>query len=197
MHLPSKYREKDGPWPLIVFLHGSGESGNDPTMLQEFSFVESTGELPAIVAAPQCLPTSGWDPEAVVRFIKYVAATYRVDRRRICVVGNSMGGYGTWHTAEAHPELFAAVVPICGGGDPTLAARLANVPIWAFHGEKDEAVPIAESESMVEKIRAAGGSPKFTVIPNAGHGICQSVCSRSDLWDWVFRQLLPSRSNGE
>ncbi len=196
IYLPKDY---DGQsWPLVVFLHGSGERGNDPTVLRgrgPFALVHSGAELPAIIVAPQCLLNCEWQPAVVTRFIEHVASTYHVDRERIYLIGYSMGGYGTWQTAAAHPQLFAAIVPICGGGDPDDAMALAGIPVWAFHGAKDDAVPVTESERMVESIRAAGGQPSLTIIPDAGHGICQSVCGRDDLWECLFQQNLHDSKN--
>ena len=191
LHLPSRYGADAIDWPLVVFLHGAGEKGNDPTMLREYRGIGRDKELQAIVAAPQCLPASGWEPDSVVAFVEHVATTYRVDRSRIYLMGTSMGGYGTWHSAAAHPELFAAIVPICGGGDPEQAALLANLPIWAFHGANDDVVPLAQSERMIEAVRAAGGKPLFTVLPDAGHAIGESTYRRNELWRWLFEQQRP------
>jgi len=188
VHLPTRYEADDIDWPLLVFLHGAGENGNDPTTLREYRGIGRDKELPAIVAAPQCLPGTGWEPESVVAFIEHVASKYRADRSRIYLIGTRMGGYGTWHTAAVHPELFAAIVPICGGGDPEQAASLANMPIWAFHGANDDVVPLTQSERMVEAIREAGGKPRFTVLPDAGHAIGESTYRRSELWEWLFKQ---------
>lgn len=196
VYLPVGYNKHEQSWPLVVFLHGSGENGNDPMMIRgvgPLAVVQNEAALPAIVVAPQCLPSSGWDPESVVRFIEHVALRYRVDAERIYLVGYSMGGYGTWRTASAHPELFAGIVPISGGGDPNEAKRSAGIPIWAFHGAKDEAVPVAESECMVNAIRAAGGNPRFTILHDKGHGICDSTCLRSDLWEWLLTQQRPTQ----
>jgi predicted peptidase len=188
LHLPADYDADTGAWPLVVFLHGSGECGNDPALLREFRFVGSTRELSAIVAAPQCLPGSSWEPESVVAFIEHVADSYRVNRQKICLVGTSMGGYGTWRAAAAHPGMFAAIVPICGGGDPVRAEAFRDLAVWAFHGERDEVIPVEESERMIEAIRKSGGHPRLTVLPNAGHGICETVCLREELWEWLFHQ---------
>jgi len=102
-----------------------------------------------------------------------------------------MGGYGTWRTAAAQPKLFTAIIPICGGGEPGDAKIIADIPVWAFHGAKDGVIPVAESERMVNAIRDAGGQPRLTIIENAGHGICNSVCMRSDVWKWLLRQKRP------
>jgi predicted peptidase len=190
IYLPKDYDDTPAS-PLIVFLHGSGHRGSDPER------VSSTGPLaevtngthfPAIVVAPQCHSGGDWQPAAVVHMIEQVESAYRVDRQRIYLVGYSMGGYGAWGTAAAYPELFAAIVPICGGGDVETAKSLASVPVWDFHGENDEVVPLVESKKMVTAIRAAGGQPRLTVLPEAGHGICEAVFRRSDLWDWLLAQ---------
>jgi predicted peptidase len=185
IQLPRSYY-KEQYWPLVVFLHGSGERGKDPELLRSQGPFRQ--DLPAIVAAPQCLPSYNWDSNAVAGLIQHIVSRYSVDRTRIYLLGYSMGGYGTWQTAASHPELFAAIVPISGGGDPDEAKTLTAVPVWAFHGESDKVVPVAESERMVDAIRKAGGEPKLTVIPEAGHGICDSVCSRPDIWEWLFQQ---------
>jgi len=193
LHLPKDYDADETTWPLVIYLHGSGERGNDPALLSEFRHIGRSKELPAIVAAPQCLNGSTWEPRGVVRFIEHIVASYRVDRRRIYLVGYSMGGFGTWRTAAAHPELFAGIVPICGGGDPEKAASLAETPIWAFHGANDNVVPLTKSEQMVDAIRAAGGDPRLTIIPDVGHGICKRVCERPDLWEWLLTQICPAQ----
>ena len=180
----------EAPWPLVVFLHGSGQRGTNPNVLREwgpFLYLKHTS-LPAIVASPQCLPTHQWEPAAVMQFVDLLSEQYQVERKRIYVVGCSMGGYGAWRVAAAYPTRFAAIAPICGGGQPEDAEVLADLPIWAFHGDKDEVVPVTESERMVEAVRAAGGTPKLTVLPGAGHGICHAVCTRADLWRWLLRQ---------
>jgi predicted peptidase len=99
-----------------------------------------------------------------------------------------MGASGAWRTTAAHPELFAAMVPICGGGEPKDATVLAQIPVWVFHGANDEVVPLQLSQDMVEAIGNAGGEPRLTVIPDAGHDICELVCQRTDLWNWLFSQ---------
>jgi predicted peptidase len=174
-------------WPLIVFLHGSDERGRDTAMLRNrgpFTLGETHLTFPAIVVAPQCLPDA---------FVELVTSSYQVNRNRIYLIGYSMGGYGTWRTAARHPELFAAIVPIGGDGDANDAKLLASIPLWAFHGANDNVVPVDASERMINAVQAAGGKPMLTVLPDAGHDICKEVCSRSDLWEWLFRQ----RRSGE
>lgn len=185
IYLPADYCNSQ-TWPLIVFLHGSGERGTDPGKLREWGPFH---ERPlAIIAAPQCLPSFGWEPDKVVAFVNHVVSKYHADRQRIYLMGYSMGANGTWQTALAHPELFAAIVPICGEGEPKNAKALVNLSVWAFHGAQDDAVPVEESERMIQAIREAGGKPRLTIIPDAGHGICNTVCARTDLWTWLLEQ---------
>jgi predicted peptidase len=191
IYLPEEYDNVDKDWPLILFLHGSGERGRDPSMLRgsgPLAMVQRIMPLPAIVVAPQCLPENSWQPAAVAEFIRHVNSVHGVDETKIYLVGYSMGSYGTWATAAAYPELFAAIVPISGGGNPDHAELIARIPVWAFHGDKDDVVSLTASEQMIDALRAAGGTPKLTILPNAGHGICGEVCARSDLWDWLLEQ---------
>lgn len=185
IQLPQSYHSRE-TWPLVIFLHGSGDRGNDPTSLLDSCPFRQ--ELAAIVASPQCLPSFSWDPDTVAEFTDHVASRYHVDRRRIYLIGYSMGGRGAWNTAAAHSDLFAAIVPICGGGNPDDAGALTGIAVWAFHGEQDEVVPAARSKFMIEAIRNNGGQPKLTVLRNEGHGICKAVCERIDLWEWLLKQ---------
>ena len=181
IYLPESYFNRES-WPLVVFLHGSGDCGNDPSIVHDCGTLRRG--LPSIVVAPQCLPSINWEPDAVVALIHHVSSRYRVDRDRVYLVGYSMDGYGTWQTADA----FAGIAPICGGGNPGQAKAFVNLPAWAIHGEKDDVVPVAESRRMVDAIESAGGHPKLTIIPGGGHGICDSVCCGDELWQWLFEQ---------
>lgn len=170
----------------MVFLHGSGERGTDPNILREQGPFHE--QLPAIIAAPQCLPSESWHPDSVAEFTRHAISQYHADPKRIYLVGYSMGGYGAWRSAADYPELFAAIVPISGGGDANNGRVLVSIPIWAFHGEKDDAVQVAETRSMVDAVAAASGKPRLTIFPNAGHAICRDVCKRANLWEWLFQQ---------
>lgn len=173
-------------WPLVVFLHGSGERGTDPQRLRNIGPLSL--KLPAIVAVPQCVPDSSWQPTDVAALVDHLATRYHVERRRVYLVGYSMGGFGVVATAAACPEKFAAIVPIVGGRGAADTTQLSQVPLWAFHGAQDKAVPLQESERLVQQILQAGGQAKLTILPDAGHGICDEVCRRDDLWQWLFAQ---------
>jgi predicted peptidase len=118
-----------------------------------------------------------------------VLATCAVDRRRVYLTGISMGGYGTWHWAAAEPGLFAAVAPVCGGGDPARAAALKNTPVWAVHGDQDDAVPVERSRRMIEAIRTAGGTPRYSELAGVGHHSWKPAYDPAfGLLDWMFEQ---------
>ncbi len=111
-----------------------------------------------------------------------------IDTTRRYIAGNSMGGYGTWLLAAEYPEIFAAAVPICGGGDPALAQPLSIIPIWAFHGEKDMNVPVSGSRDVIDAIKKVGGKPIYTEFPGKAHDISKEVIATPGLLDWLFSQ---------
>lgn len=190
LFLPQGYETTDQRWPLMLFLHGAGESGTNLDRVKIHGppkIVESKPDFPFILVSPQC-PRRGWNVEALNALLDEVVAQYRVDKDRVYLTGLSMGGYGTWSLGAAHPEKFAALVPICGGGNPANAAKLAQLPIWVFHGAKDPTVPIARSKEMVEALKAAGGNPKFTVYPEAGHDSWTETYNNPELYKWLLEQ---------
>lgn len=182
----------DAKWPLLVFLHGAGERGGDLEQLKKHGppkLIEAGQKFPAIVISPQCPADSWWPEEPVLELIDHAEKAYRVDSSRIYLTGLSMGGYGTWHFAARAPERFAAIVPVCGGGVPYHMRKLSRLPIWAFHGKKDTAVPFEESERLVKALEAVGNpSVNFTVYPEAGHDSWTPAYATPELWDWLFAQ---------
>jgi len=135
---------------------------------------------------PQGPPTT--DLLAAVAAIQAVSSREAVDPARIYLTGLSMGGYGTWDLAVRQPERFAAILPICGGGDETTAPRLAGMPIWCFHGDADTVVPVKRSRTMIAAVRAAGGSPKYSELPGLGHDSWTPAYRDPAVLDWLFRQ---------
>ena len=190
-YLPDGYdQEAEKTWPLMLFLHGKGETGKDIEKVKVHGppkIVESRKDFPFIVVSPQA-EYARWNPERLVQLLDHVVKTHRVDTQRIYLTGLSMGGYGTWALAAAYPDRFAAIVPICGGGDPGTAERLKGLPIWAFHGAKDRVVPISRSQQMVDAIRAAGGDVVFTVYPDAAHDSWTWTYDDPDLFAWLADQ---------
>ena len=158
LYLPEGYgAEPDRRWPLILFLHGRGESGSNLDRVKRHGLARRLDEgleLPAIVVSPQCPAGGWWTTDVLSALLDEVSEQYAVDADRVYVTGLSMGGYGTWALARRYPDRFAAIAPVCGGGDPARACTIRHVPVWAFHGAKDDVVAFEKSEEMV----AAQGS---------------------------------------
>lgn len=206
----------DEKYPLLLFLHGAGERGND----NKAQLLHVAGELaepqlrqryPAFVVVPQCPAEQKWvdinwsddshtmpkDPSApmnlVIGLLDTLQGSLPVDKSRIYVVGLSMGGYGTWDLLQRMPERFAAGIPICGGGDPAYSAEVAKVPVWAFHGDRDTAVKPRRSREMVAAIRQAGGNPIYTEYPGVAHNSWTMTAQNRLVWDWLFAQRKSQR----
>src|SRR3954468_18724703 len=172
LYLPKDYgKDPAKKWPVIVFLHGSGERGTDVNLVKLHGppKVAEKKELPFIVVSPQCPPNEWWQPRVVMTLLDEVLAKYQSDPDRVYLTGLSMGGFGTWSTAQEFPDRFAAIAPVCGGGNPYLGRRLKNVPTWIFHGQKDQSVPVQASIDMNASLKQVGGDVKLTVYPDLGH----------------------------
>lgn len=190
LYLPKDYDSKES-WPLILFLHGSGERGSDLELVKKHGppkLINEGKEFPFIVVSPQCRKDVWWEPNELTALLDDVVKTHKVDQDRICVTGLSMGGFGTWRLAAYTPERFAALAPICGGGEPYWASRFANVPTWAFHGAKDEGVPLRRTEEMIEAMRKKDGEPKLTVYPDAGHDSWTETYNNPEFYEWLLVQ---------
>lgn len=195
VYLPHDYEKSESRWPLVLFLHGAGETGSDLNRVKAHGppkLVEAGKQFPFILISPQA-PALGWRPEALNALLDEVSEKYRVDPDRIYCTGLSMGGFGTWALAAAYPERLAAIAPICGGGDPRSASRIKHIPAWVFHGAKDNLVPLARSQEMVDALKAAGAEPKFTVYPEAGHDSWTEAYNTEDLYTWLLSQRRAKR----
>jgi predicted peptidase len=212
--LKPKHVEPGKKYPLVLFLHGAGERGvNDMPLVskhfpQRMASDEYREKFPCFLIVPQCRPNKRWvnadwgddksqkmKPEpseqmkVAIAILKKSMEKYPVDKNRVYLTGLSMGGYGSWELAVRHPEWFAAVVPICGGGDETQAERLKNVPLWAVHGDADTAVPVERSRKMIAAIKAAGGHPKYTEYPGVGHNSwTRAYTDPNGVLPWMFEQ---------
>lgn len=183
-------------YPLVVFLHGAGERGNDNLrQLQNLpGQLASPGwrsRYPCFVLAPQCPSGSYWSQhmQELESLIERVADEHDIDRSRIYLTGLSMGGFGSWELAARRPEMFAAVVPICGGGDPDWAPQLTDIPIWAVHGDADKSVAVGYTREMIAAIRHQGGSPRYTELSGVGHNSwTQSYRDPEGVIPWMFSQ---------
>ncbi len=204
-------------YPLVLFLHGAGERGNDnrAQLVHGSSlFLEKQSQFPAIVILPQCPKDRYWSsvkidrsqpkykfeydykstketPElsAVMALLKDLSRKHKIDRNRIYVMGLSMGGMGTFEAITRHPRVFAAAIPICGGGDPSLAGNFAKkVPLWVFHGAEDAVVHADYSREMVKATESAGGKVKYTEYPGVNHNSWDNAFAEPELLPWLFSQ---------
>src|SRR5579871_1870125 len=190
LYLPKNY-EQQSSWPLLLFLHGSGESGTDLEKVKIHGppkLIAEGKDLPFIVVSPQSA-RRGWFAPSLNALVDEVTEKYHVDKSRIYVTGLSMGGYGTWSLAETYPDKFAAIAPICGGGDPAYASKLKHLPIWVFHGAKDTAVPLSRSEEMVKALEEAGSkSVNFTIYTEAEHDSWTQTYNNPEFFTWLLKQ---------
>lgn len=200
LFVPRQYQATGPPTPLLLFLHGLGECGDGSSLDLVKThgppkLVDSRPDFPFVVVSPQCPPQpaglkdvpNAWKPDQLIRLIDHVAAHLNVDPRRIYVTGLSMGGFGTWRLAATYPERIAAALPICGGGEPReMAAQLARVPIWAFHGARDSVVPLKRSQEMVRAVCRRGGRVRFSVYPDAEHDSWTDTYDNERVYDWLL-----------
>ena len=191
LYLPEDYDSKD-KHPLMLFLHGAGERGSDLEQVKKHGppkHIEAGKQFPCIVVSPQCRPGTYWDNRELVGLLDYVEANYKVDKQRIYVTGLSMGGYGTWALAMNQKDRFAAIAPICGGGDSDLLKRQNSIqiPTWVFHGAKDRVVRLEESQKMVDAMKHNNVPVKFTVYDEVGHNAWDPAYN-DELYDWLLKQ---------
>jgi predicted peptidase len=198
-------------YPLVLFLHGAGERGSDNKIqlihgMNEFAADEIMEKYPAFVIAPQCPEGKQWvdvpwsadshampkEPAEPLRLslelISALQKEFSLDKSRIYVTGLSMGGFGAWDAIQRRPELFAAAVPVCGGGDAALAEQIKDVPVWAFHGAEDGAVKPKRSRDMISALQKAGGSPKYTEYEKVGHHSWEKAYGDVRMYEWLFSQ---------
>jgi predicted esterase len=192
VYLPPDYdKDPQKKWPLVLFLHGSGERGYDLNLLTRQGLpqeIEKGRNFPFIVVAPQVSPGEWWSIPELDDLLDSLPSKYRIDPDRVYLTGLSMGGFATWAYLAAEPQRFAAAVPICGGGDPEDAARFKDMPIWVFHGGKDDAVPIQRSQEMVDALKKLGNDVKFTVYPDVDHFSWVPAYKYPELYKWLLEQ---------
>lgn len=194
LYIPGEHRP-DQTTPLLVFLHGASSRGSDPAVLKRYgplAAVERRGEFPFAVLAPQCSPGHLWnDARAIVDFTDQIERHWGTDPRRVYLTGLSMGGGGTWYVASQFPRRYAAIVPMCGPTQPRQWARsLVDVPVWCFHGSRDEQIPLARSREMIAELQRLGGSPRFTVLKGKRHDITY-LYYEDRIYDWMGGHRLP------
>ncbi len=200
-------------YPLVVFLHGAFGRGTDNKSqlrsgVEEFATDQARKKHPCFLVIPQCPPDKQWtnvgwsdgkrnvplatsptEPSALVLdLIEALSKEYRIDKDRIYLTGVSMGGYGTWDLVSRRPDLFAAAIPVSGGGDPAQAEKLAKLPIWAFHGDADPLVSVERLRDMMNAIKKAGGEPKYTEYKGGSHDAWTATYKNKEVLDWLFEQ---------
>jgi len=199
LFLPEEVGQHPGKkWPLILFLHGAGERGDDLDLVKRHGIakvVEAQPDFPFIAVSPQCPEGSMWweHTRTLKAILDKVISEYAVDEQRIYLTGLSMGGYGTWSLAMAYPNLFAAIAPICGGGLSEFTQDLRHVPVWAFHGAEDAAVPLQAGQRMVDALQAFGGNVQFTVYPGVGHDAWTQTYENPELYAWFLKHTRATR----
>jgi len=193
VYTPQSFSAEKKLWPLIVFLHGSGERGSDPNKLKVHSLpnvVETKEDFPFIVVSPQCPGGQRWNTEVLNAMLDDALTKLPIDTNRIYLTGISMGGFGAWKFAITYPDRFAAVAPVCGWGHLQDVEKLKDKPVWVFHGAKDNVVPLSESEKMVQFLQKFGSTKvKFTVYPEANHNAWDATYANPELYDWFLQHL--------
>jgi predicted peptidase len=195
----------DGPLPVILFLHGAGESGSDGVLPTTVGIgpavVREPERFPALIVFPQASRGYGWQGfnlDTAVAALDDVAKNFAIDEDRVYVTGISMGGYGAWQLASMHPERFAAAVPICGGvrgSHERAAQRLARMPQWIFHGDADDIIKVSESRMMVAALRNAGAPIRYTEYAGVRHNSWDRAYAEPELLPWLLAQRLSSRAS--
>jgi predicted peptidase len=190
LYLPEDYsKDPNKKWPFILFLHGAGERGTNVNRVAATGLpknLQDKKDFPFIVVSPQCPVTSGWRPFDLNALLDDVLVRYRVDPDRVYLTGLSMGGFGAWELVSTYPQRFAAVAPMCGGGNPTSVRRLRNLPFWVFHGDADPTVPVKLSDDMVEALKQAGAEVKYTRYPGVGHDCWTQSYNNPEIYDWFL-----------
>ena len=192
LYLPKGY-EKQKSWPLMLFLHGAGERGDDLKLVKKHGppkLIAKGKDFPFIVVSPQCQKERWWEPIELTALLDHIVKTHKVDANRIYVTGLSMGGFGSWRLAAHTPHRFAAIAPICGGGESYWTRRFPHLAVWVFHGAKDTGVPLKRSQEMIDALKKAGGKPKLTVYPDAGHDSWTETYGGDELYAWFLSHRL-------
>ncbi len=219
VYVPATFRSQKS-WPVILFLHGSGERGSDGLLQTQVGLPsairQNNARFPFIVVMPQCSPKLTWSSPDMrllaLQALDHAIKEFHGDRRRVFLSGLSMGGFGTWELAVAQPGRFAALVPICSGvrplsdwpdlrvdipGDPMssdpyaeVARRIGKTPVWMFHGDADDSVPVEESRHMAAALKAAGADFKYTEYPGVGHNSWDKAYAEPDLVVWLLSKSL-------
>ncbi len=195
LHIPGDY-DANKPTALLLFLHGRGESHGPISLVAKWGpprMAERGDELPYIIVSPQCPGDDRWTSDQqqkrVLELLDAIEKELTVDSSRVYLTGLSMGGYGSWRMAAENSDRFAAAIIVCGQGKPEYAEKLVDMPIWAWHGDQDTAVPFRGSVEMCDAIEAAGGQKiRFTALEHIGHNSWSAAYASEDTWQWLNEQ---------
>lgn len=196
IYLPDDYGIREDDFPLVLFLHGAGERGNDIELVKRNGppkLVEEGKKFPFILVSPQCPEGTRWNYQTIslIALLDEIEREYRVDKNRIYLTGLSMGGQGTWTLALSQPERFAAIAPVCGWTDTWEVCKISHIPTWVFHGAKDDVVPVTESEQMVIALQKCGGKEiRLTIYPEANHDAWTETYNNPELYEWFLSHSL-------
>lgn len=193
LYLPRDYQTQDIEFPLVLFLHGSGERGNDIEKVKTHGppkLVNEGTEFPFILVSPQCPDHMFWNVDILSALLDEIEANYKVDKNRIYLTGLSMGGHGTWNLALHQPDRFAAIAPVCGWSNPEEACRISHIPAWVFHGAKDFLVPLKSSEEMVNALKECEADVQFTVYPDVTHDSWTETYNNEEFYNWLLEQSI-------
>jgi predicted peptidase len=196
IYLPEGYESDSEQWPLVLFQHGAGERGPDINHVKRNGpprLIEEGQQFPFILVSPQCPERTIWDNKLLIILLNEIESKYYVDKSRVYLTGLSMGGHATWSLAIQNPERFAAIIPICARGYSQDVYVLKDVPVWVFHGEKDDIVPISDGKKMVDALERAGGNVKFTIYPEANHDAWTETYKNPEIYEWLLNHSLEDR----
>ena len=204
LYLPPGYSSSQEQWPLVLFLHGAGERGDDLALVKKAGpprMVEDGADFPFIMVSPQVATGQVWDRDILFHLLQKLKKQLRVDSERIYLTGLSMGGFGAWDLALTYPEEFAAMIPICGGANPIRTCFLKEMAIWVFHGEDDGVVPAYRSTELAARLENCS-HPAFrcTIYPNTRHNSWTRTYRNPAVWEWLLQQrrgsITPPPSEG-
>lgn len=192
--IPQDYKG-DKEYPVILFLHGAGETGTDGKKQAQTGLGNAIRKNEKNFGFITIFPQSqdrNWragskDADRALKILEATMKEYKTDSKRVYLTGLSMGGYGTWSLAAAYPTKWAAIAPVCGGGDPKAAEKFKDLPCWCFHGDADKAVAVEKSREMIEALKKAGGKPEYTEYPGVAHNSWDKAYGTAELYTWFLK----------
>ena len=194
IYYPDNYYDSDTTFPLVLFLHGAGERGSDLSLVEKHGIpkmINNGEDFPFITIAPQCPKNQWWSEplyvKALILLVEDIIRSNKIDIGRIYATGLSMGGYGTLAIAKKRPDLFSAIIPVCGGMDTTDIERLKDIPIWLFHGDEDKVVPVENSELIYDLLKPINPDIKITIYKGVNHNSWDMTYSDKKIYDWILK----------